>query len=372
VNEIAEIAIKIGIGVVVVLLALYVSLLLKGVDRKFAAWLQARVGPPIRQPIWDTLKLFQKENIIPERAVSWAFNGAPLLAFVASLAILLYLPLGPVGLRGASGGAEDFLTPVLGGYGDLILLVYLLAIPGLMMAIGGFSSGSPLATVGAQREMVMMMSYELPLAIVVLSMAWRFTHVETLVDGQLVSLGDQHNIFSLETFVNFPLWNEVGLLGVFGLILLAAVFFLIIPSELSKIPFDAPEAETEIGGGIIAEYSGTNLAMFYLSDAVKTVAFTSLALALFFPYNLSPVFESFLQEVGLIGQTTMLNEWVSFGIDMVFWLVKIEILYFLAVTVIRVGAARLKIDKLSWLYLIPLSVLALTGVLLLYLDVIVG
>jgi formate hydrogenlyase subunit 4 len=361
-NEVAEIAIKIGIGVAVIIVALYVSLLLKGVDRKFAAWLQARVGPPIRQPIWDTFKLFQKENILPERAVPWVFNGAPLLAFMASIAILLYLPLGPVDLRGFSGGAEDWFTPILGGYGDLILLIYLLAIPGLMMAIGGFSSGSPLATVGAQREMVMMMSYELPLATVILAMAWRFTHVD---------LGGME-VFSIKTFVKVPLWNEVGILGIFGLILLAAVFFLIIPSELSKIPFDAPEAETEIGGGIIAEYSGTNLAMFMLSDAVKTVAFTSLAIAIFFPYNLSPVIETFFQEIGLIGSSTMMNHWVAFGIDVVFWLLKIELLYFLAVTVVRVGAARLKIDKLSWLYLVPLTVLALIGVLLLYLDVILG
>jgi len=358
-HEVAEIAIKIGIGLAIVIIALIVALLLKGVDRKFAAWLQARVGPPLRQPIWDTFKLFQKENIVPERAVPWAFNGAPLMAFVAAMVILLYLPLGPIGLRGSSAGIENWFTPILGGYGDLILLIYLFAIPGLMMAVGGFSSGSPLSTVGAQREMVMMMSYELPLAVVVLAMAWRFTHVD--VGGM--------NAFSVETFVKFPLWNEVGVLGVFGLLLLAAVFFLIIPSELSKIPFDAPEAETEIGGGIIAEYSGTNLAMIYLADAVKTVAFTALAVAIFFPYNLSPVIETFVEEVGLAGS---LDPWAAFGIDMVFWLLKIELIYFLAVTVVRVGAARLKIDKLSWLYLIPLSVISLVGVLLLYLDVIVG
>ncbi|MGA1820728.1 MAG: DUF6079 family protein, partial [Thermoplasmatota archaeon] len=346
--EVAEIAIKIGIGLAIILIALYVALLLKGVDRKLAAWLQARVGPPIRQPVWDTFKLFQKENIVPERAVPWAFNGAPLLAFVVSMVILLYLPLGPVGLRGETSGVEDWFTPMLGGYGDLILLIYLMAIPGLMMSIGGFASGSPLSTVGAQREMVMMMSYELPLAVVILAMAWRFTHVD---------LGGM-NVFSVETFVKVPLWNEVGVLGIFGLMLLAGVFFLIIPSELSKIPFDAPEAETEIGGGIIAEYSGTNLAMFYLADAVKTVAFTALAIAIFFPYNLSPVIETFVQEIGFAGYV---EPWIAFGIDMVFWLLKIELLYFLAVTVVRVGAARLKIDKLSWLYLIPLSVISLVA-----------
>lgn len=343
-NELAEIGIRLGAGFIVLFAALIVSLVLKGIDRKFAAWLQARVGPPIRQPFWDVFKLFQKENVVPERAVPWAFNGAPLIAFLASLLLLFFVPLGPV--NGVMGG----LNPILGGYGDMILLIYLMVIPGLMMAIGGFASGSPLATIGAQREMVMMMSYEFPLAIVILAVAWRVSVFSSEI--QAFNLGEIAN-------PDNALWGQdLGILGIFGLILLAAVFFLIIPSELSKIPFDSPEAETEIGGGIIAEYSGTNLAMFYLSDSVKTLAFTALAVALFFPYNFSPV-------IGLDG-------WGAFAVDMAFWFIKIEVLYFLAVTVIRVGAARLKIDFMSWLYLIPLSVIAIVGTFLLYLDTIVG
>ncbi len=345
-TEVMEILIRLGAGFAVMIVGLILALLLKGVDRKFAAWLQARIGPPLRQPFWDVAKLFQKDNIVPERAVPWAFNGAPLLAFIASLALLLFIPLGQI-----SGIEADWL-PVLGGYGDLILLIYLFAVPGLMMAIGGFASGSPLSTIGAQREMVMMMSYEFPLAIVVLSMAYRISHMG--LDG---------GVFNMSTIVQNPIWSSsaVGVLGMVAMILFAVVFFLIIPSELSKIPFDSPEAETEIGGGIIAEYSGTNLAMFYLSDAVKTVAFAALAIALFFPYNLSPALD-----LSLLGG--MENAGIVI-VDVLFWVFKIEVLYFLAVTVIRVGAARLKIDRLSWLYLIPLSGLALVGALLMYLDV---
>lgn len=336
-NEAIEAIVRLGIGAGVIVIALWLSLVLKGFDRKFAAWLQARYGPPLRQPFWDVFKLFQKENVVPERAVSWAFNGAPLMALVGSLVLVMFIPLGPV------DGVVAGWMPILEGYGDLILVIYLLAIPGLMMAIGGFASGSPLATVGAQREMVMMMSYEFPLAIVVLALAWRITNLSRGLES-----------FSLKAIVENPLWGEVGILGIVGLALLFGVFFLIIPSELSKIPFDAPEAETEIGGGIIAEYSGTNLGLFYIADAVKTLAFLSLAVALFVPYNISP-----LLNVEGIG---------AYVLDLLFWLFKIEVLYFLAVTVIRVGAARLKIDKLSWLYLVPLSALAVVGSLLLYLD----
>jgi len=349
-EEWLEILIRLGIGFAALWFVVILSLLLKGVDRKFAAWLQARVGPPIRQPFWDVAKLWQKENIIPERAVPWVFNGAPILALIFSLLLFFYIPVGPV------KGLLDNWMPLLGGYGDLILIVYLLAVPGLMMAIGGFASGSPLSTVGAQREMVMMMSYELPLAVVILSLAWRVTHLNGGLQAfSLGVLGDPDNtIWSM---------SGMGALGIIGGILLAAVFFLIIPSELSKIPFDAPEAETEIGGGIIAEYSGNNLAMFYLADAIKTVAFTSLAVALFFPYNFSPVVERVFD--------VALSDPASWVIDIAFWLLKIEVLYFLAVTVVRVGAARLKIDRLSWLYLVPLSMLSIIGVLLLYLDTMV-
>ncbi len=346
-TEEMEILVRLGAGFAVMIVGLILALLLKGVDRKFAAWLQARIGPPLRQPFWDVAKLFQKDNIVPERAVPWAFNGAPLVAFIASLALLLFIPLGQI-----SGIEADWL-PVLGGYGDLILLIYLFAVPGLMMAIGGFASGSPLSTIGAQREMVMMMSYEFPLAIVVLTMAYRISHMD-IAGGA----------FNLSTIVQNPIWSgdSVGVLGIVAMMLFTVVFFLIIPSELSKIPFDSPEAETEIGGGIIAEYSGTNLAMFYLSDAVKTVAFAALAIALFFPYNLSPAFDlAFLGGMENAGIVV---------VDVLFWVFKIELLYFLAVTVIRVGAARLKIDRLSWLYLVPLSGLALVGALLMYLDVI--
>jgi formate hydrogenlyase subunit 4 len=342
-NEFVEVIIRLGAGGLVMIAVLIISLVLKGFDRRFAAWLQARVGPPLLQPFYDIAKLWQKENILPERAVNWSFIGAPFLAFVSSLVLVLFVPLGPV-----TGKIEGWM-PILEGYGDLILVVYLLAVPSLMMAIGGFSSGSPLATIGAQREIVMMMSYELPLSVVVLSLGWRLSKLDLGVDP-----------FSMADITSKPLWGEVTILGFLGLLMLAVVFFLIIPSELSKIPFDAPEAETEIGGGILAEYSGNNLAMFYLADAVKTVAFCSLAVALFFPYGIS-------SQVGdLIG--TNLSGWAVFGVDLLFWIFKVELVYFFAVTVFRVGAARLRIDRISWLYLVPLSVMSVVGAILLYLD----
>ncbi|WP_281175292.1 NADH-quinone oxidoreductase subunit H [Methanogenium cariaci] len=81
------------------------GLVLQGVDRKCAARMQARYGPPpLHQPFIDIAKLLCKDNIIPKNAVKSVFNAAPVIALAASITILLYLPIGS-------------LMPVLGGWG---------------------------------------------------------------------------------------------------------------------------------------------------------------------------------------------------------------------------------------------------------------
>ncbi len=308
----------------VALFGIVFGLFYKGVDRKLSAHMQGRIGPPIRQPFRDVVKLFTKENIVPENAIPWVFHLAPLMGLVATISILLYLPL---------GGFE----PLLATKGDLILILYLLIIPSLAMVIGGFSAGSPYATVGAQREMATMIAYEFPLAIIIISIAWR------------LSYHGAANPFAVSTIASIPVWGVVGPLGFIGLILLVLVLLIVTPAELSKIPFDSPEAETEIGGGLLVEYSGRNLAMFYLTDGVKTLVLSSLIVALFFPYNLSP----------LLG----LQSYPAYAVDIVFYLVKILLVILFSVTLIRVAVARLKIDQIVYTYWVPLTLIALIGLI---------
>jgi NADH:ubiquinone oxidoreductase subunit H len=146
----------------------------------------------------------------------------------------------------------------------------------------------------------------------------------------------------------------VGPVGFIGLCILLLTLLIVTPAELSKIPFDAPEAETEIAGGLLAEYSGRNLAMFYLSDAVKTVAMAGIVVALFFPYNISVFFN--------------LPIIISIIIDVLFFLLKVFIIIFFAVTLVRVAFARLKIDQVSYTYFIQLTLLGLTGLVLVVVD----
>ncbi|RLF37215.1 MAG: NADH-quinone oxidoreductase subunit H [Thermoplasmata archaeon] len=315
----------------VAIFGIVVGLIYKGIDRKLAAHMQARVGPPIRQPFRDVVKLFMKESVVPENAIGWVFNLAPVIALTAGIIILMYIPIAG-------------FPALLSTHGDLILVIYLLLIPSLAMVLGGFASASPYATIGAQREMVLMMSFEFPLAITIISIAWKLSRIPV------------SDPFSLSTITSYPIWNQVGPIGFIGCVLLLIVMLIVAPGELSKIPFDVPEAETEIAGGLLVEYSGRNLALFYLADAVKTIAIGSLIVAIFFPYNLS----SILNLTGYLGKFA----------DIAFYFLKLLAVIFFSVILVRVSVARLKIDQVVSTYWIPLTLLSLVGLVLMMLDII--
>ncbi|MBN3037252.1 MAG: NADH-quinone oxidoreductase subunit H [Candidatus Diapherotrites archaeon] len=308
--------------------AVVVGLLFKSVDRRLVARMQARVGPPLVQPFRDLRKLMLKQCVVPEDAVAWIFNAAPLVALVASVVIVFYLPVWG-------------FQPLLSGHGDLILVLYLLMVPSIAVLAGGFAAGSLFSSLGAQREMVMLMSYELPLSAVVVAFAWKAAQALPGVP-----------VFSAMTYVTHPIWSLVGPVGAVGLLMLLLVVLLVVPAELSKVPFDAAEAETELAGGLSVEYSGRNLAMLLLSDAAKSVAVASLVVTLFLPQTLS-----FLLRV----PHDPLVEFAFFGL-------KVFAVLFASVTVVRATAARLRIDQASRLYWAPLSAAALTGLALIIID----
>ena len=330
-QALSELSVRIIFGTLgIAAFGIFFGLLYKGIDRKISAHMQGRIGPPFRQPFRDVAKLFVKENIVPDSAIPWIFNLIPLIGLIVTTSILLYLPLGG-------------FPPLFSTSGDLIVVLYLLIIPSLSLVIGGFSSGSPYAIVGAQREMVTMIAYEFPLAILIITIAWN-----------LLQKGVTP-VFSFSTIASMPVWNQVsGPLGFIGFAILLVVLLLVTPAELSKIPFDSPEAETELAGGLLVEYSGRNLAMYYLIDGVKTVVMASIVVALFFPYNLSSFFS--------------LGSYEAIVIDVAFYLFKIFLVILFSVTLIRVAIARLKIDQIVYTYWIPLTLASLLGLILVMWD----
>lgn len=332
---IVDLLVTVGGILLVTIFGIIIGLLLMGVDRICAARMQMRQGPPLIQPFIDIRKLLCKDSTVPANAIPALFNAAPIVAFASAIMVLLYIPFGgiiPVGTP----------LPFINEWGDLILIMYLLTVPALAMVAGGFASGSPYAAVGAQREMVTMIAYELPLGIAIIAIAWRLA-----VEGFVAP-------FSVNTLVANPIWTVVGPVGILGCILLLIVLAWVTPAELSRIPCDTPEAETELCGGLLVEYSGRNLALFSLSMAAKLVAMAGVSVLLFLPWNLSPV-------VGIAGP-------MALALDLLFFLAKVMVVIFFSVTLVRVVMARFRINTVVSLYWGWLTTIGLFGMFLIILD----
>jgi len=331
-NSPADIAAIIGGPVIIGVVGTLFALLYLGIDRKLVAHMQARVGPPIVQPFRDVRKLLMKESIIPDGSLSWLFRAAPILCLVGSAILFLYIPI---------FGQKALFE----GFGDAIVLLYLLVIPSLALVVAGFASSSPYATVGAQREMVIMMSYEFSLAMAIVAIGWRTSYVTGA------------NPFALSTIAANPLWNIAGPAGVVGTLMLLFVLLIVTPAEVGKIPFDVAEAETEIAGGILVEYSGRNLALFYIASAIRAFAMAALIVALFFPYNLSSVIGSGVPALAIV-------------VDGLFFLIKVFVVMFVCIMLIRSAMARFKIDQASKVYVVAMSLISLVGLILIWADMV--
>jgi len=328
-------------SVLVGLYGILVGLLLLGIDRKLAARMQARVGPRIRQPFIDIAKLLCKDCVVPAHAVRSIFTWAPVVALASSLMVLLYLPIGS-------------MPPLLGGlagtFGDVVLVMYLLTVPALAMVAGGFASGSPYATIGAQREMVTMISYEFPLAIAIIGVAWRLS---------MAGITDPFTLVSIAGITSgVTIWGVVGIPGIIGCILLLVALAWVTPAEVSRVPCDTPEAETELAGGLLVEYSGRHLAMFTVAQGAKTLAMASLAVAIFLPWNISWVIA--------------LDPPAALVVDGLFFILKVIAVAFVSMTLLRVGMARFRITQVVTMYWGYIAAVALVGLILLVVDAMLG
>ncbi len=229
-----------------------VGLLLAGLDRKILARMQNRVGPPIIQPLYDFFKLLGKETIVPKAANRKVFLAAPVVGFSALVVTAMLIPV--LGYSAFEGSA------------DMIVLLYLLTIPAVALIVGGSSSGNPYAGIGISREMVTVMSYELPLICVMLAVAKK--------------VGGSALCFSMSQIAAYQQANG-SLIGCVSLLPAAVAMMLVIPAEVGTQPFDVAEAETEICEGPLIEYSGAPLAVFKLCTAMKMYIMTALFSALF-------------------------------------------------------------------------------------------
>ena len=222
------------------------------VDRKLYARLQNRVGPPWFQPAADFLKLLGKENVIPEEADRTIFRLAPVFALASVVTAFLYIPLWNA-------------KPIFPFDGDLIVVLYLLLIPTLTFFLGGWTSSSVFATLGAFRAITQVFAYEIPLFVALLAPAL---------------LANSWSISGIAAYYSAHPWLwPVNLIGL-GVALVALL------GKLERVPFDIPEAETEIVAGSFTEYSGRRLAFFRLAIDCEAIVGVSLVAAIFLPFGL--------------------------------------------------------------------------------------
>ena len=204
--------------------------------RKVSALVQWRVGPPLLQPFFDVIKLMGKEVLLPQQAQKTVFMAAPIIGMAGVLLLSTML-------------WRITIAPETLFVGDIIVAIYLMVLPSLALILGSSASASPHATVGTGREMKLVMSYELPLVLAIIVV--------------IIKSGGQLNLaaFAQQT----PALSISGMLAFL-------VSLLCVQAKLGFVPFDMAEAETELGSGVLMEYSGALLAIWKLTQAMMLVA----------------------------------------------------------------------------------------------------
>lgn len=282
------------------------------VDRKVHARMQNRMGPPWFQPFADMVKLLAKESIVPENADRRLFQLSPVVALTAAVTSFLYIPLWQ------SQALYSFS-------GDLIVVFYLLTIPTMALFLAGWSATSLYSLIGAVRCLTQLFAYEVPffmgiLAPCILADTWSLSGVA-------------------DYYQRMPAMILVNAIG-FGVALIALL------GKLEKVPFDIPEAETEIVAGPLTEYSGWALCLFRLTLDIELFVGASLLAAVFLPFGFNSP-----------SATNGLPAWAAFGVYILRLLVIVGL-----ITLLRTLFARLRLEQMvnfCWKYLAPAALLQL-------------
>ncbi|MGB9176852.1 MAG: complex I subunit 1 family protein [Methanoregula sp.] len=273
-------------------------------DRKIVARMQQRVGPPLYQPFADLIKMLGKEVINPD-GVDWKlFDAIPVVALAAVMTAFLYVPV---------IGYSPLAFP-----GDLVMVLYLIALPTIALFLLGWLSRNIFSAIGGIRAVTQLFIYEVPFFLALLTPAimagsWSISEIV---------LWQQHNFWIV--FLQ-PIGFIVALVG--------------LQAKLERTPFDIPEADTEIVAGPWTELTGRRLAFMHLTTELSLVVGSALIAALFLggpliPWTLSPPW---------------LNGAVGFSLFFVKTLAVLLIL-----SSIKVATGRLRIDQLNdigWKYI---------------------
>ncbi len=324
--------------VVIFVIGLVSTMLMVWFERKAIAGMQNRIGPNkagpwgILQTLADGIKLFFKEDLIPDKSDRFVFKLAPYLSFVPAFLVWSVIPLGGDFSGGKTGEVIWFgnvtrlqlADPAIGVL--LLLALSSIGVYGIMLA--GWASGSKYPLLGSVRASAQMVSYEAALG---LSLA-----AVILVSGTLSTSGIVSDQSSLSQ------WHVVSTAFVpFVIFLISAT------AELNRPPFDLVEAEQELVGGFNTEYSSIRFALFFLAEFMNTVTMSAVIVTLFFG---GP------QPLKIAGNDNILEFLGPFSGTVWFFL---KLMVFLYVYVwFRATLPRLRYDQLmnlGWKVLIPVA-----------------
>ncbi len=357
-----------GIGIIllkfgfILLFALGLGGLLTWVERKQSAIMQDRIGANrasifglrligLFHPLADAIKMFTKESFTPASAEKFLFTLAPAISVFFALIGFAVIPFGDKLIFGDTV-VNLQVAPLNVG------LLYLFAVAGLAVygvVLGAWASRNNYAMLGGMRAAAQMISYEVALGVTIFGSIMIYQTVDL---QQIVHL--QGGTF----------WGWLPAWGIFMQPLGFILFLTVGIAETKRVPFDAPEGESEIIGYFI-EYSGMGFGMYFLTDFVETVMISAITVTLFFggwqvPYLLADGFHFPWGEVWLLNNWTVaLFQIASFSLKVMFFL-------WLQMA-IRWTLPRFRYDqilRLGWKYILPISLLniVLTGIVIMVLK----
>jgi NADH-quinone oxidoreductase subunit H len=328
---------KLGMVVFVFIASMVVALYSTYGERKIAAFLQDRIGPNragwfgLMQPLADGIKMFMKEEMLPEASNKWLFVLGPCLAMMVALSTGVVIPWAkPTMVDGQvfHFQVSDINIGILYVFGVVSIGVY-----GIM--IGGWASNNKFALLGALRASSQMISYELAMGLSIVALVMT---TGTLSVNEIVAQQDT----GICNFVYQPLGFIIFLICAFA--------------ETNRAPFDLPECESELVGGYHTEYSSMKLGFYLFAEYINMFISSAIISCLYFGgYNFP-----FAHELeGVIGENMV--RILGFG----FFFLKILGFIFLFMWV-RWTLPRFRYDQLmnlGWKVLLPLSILniVLTG-----------
>jgi NADH-quinone oxidoreductase subunit H len=306
-----------SIVLIVVLLAGFAYLTL--VERYIAARIQARVGPnrvgaikgiAILQPIADAFKMIFKEDIWPSAADKITYTIAPGIAVATALLAWAVIPLHP---------AMTLFDYKINFYvADVnIALLYLLAMSSLGVygiVLGGWGSNNKYSMFGALRSTAQMISYEVSLGLALVGVL--------MITGSLSFL----DIVNKQSLIWNVVWQPIGFI----------IYCIAATAEINRLPFDLPEAETELVAGYQTEYSSLKFALFYMAEYINMMTVSAIAATVFLGGFQGP-----------------------FGIFPGVWWLLIKMAFFIFVLMwVRSTLPRFRYDQLmrfGWKVLLPLA-----------------